>query len=232
MFRSRLIATLVLAAAAGAAQADTLWQQLPNFDNPSGIGFPNRYSTTSAIYALSDVTVPASGWTINSVSTYFTNISFPATVGSAILNIFPKTGDLPLATNDPRAAPTGQGTLLVPVDTRGIGGATQQPLMTITAANLNIVLAPGDYWIGLTPQLSTGPFGGENAWGTDNFIGSQSVARGFGSGANTFPWTGVGTLANHAPFDLSISITGTPVPAPSSLALLGLGGLIAGRRRR
>lgn len=233
MRRSLTAGVFVIAAMAGAAKADILWNQLPDYDNANAAAHADLMSTQFgqpyAYYGVSDVTVPAGGWTIQSVSTYFSNINFGPTTTSAVLNIFPKTGALPTAANDPRATPTGQGTALVPVDVRGIGGATQQPVMTITANNLNIVLAPGDYWIGLTPALPSSFFGAENHWPAATMIGSPSATRYFDNTTNG-AWTAVGPDQGVAAYDLAITVTG--VPAPSGLALLGLAGAVAGRRRR
>lgn len=236
MRRSFLFGAAAMLALAGAAQADILWNQLPDYDNMTASGLPDRitvdpFSGPSAIFAVSDVTVPTGGWTIQSVSTYFTDFSFEPTVTSAVLNIFPKTGNLPLSTNDPRTSPTGQGTTVAVVDVRTIGGATQQPAMILTAAGLNINLAAGSYWIGLTPTLAGGFFGTDSHWPAVSLIGDQSAARGYGSGPGaTFPWTGAGAVVGVPAFDLAMTVTG--VPAPSSLALLGLAGLATARRRR
>jgi hypothetical protein len=219
-----------LAFAAG-AQADILWNQLPAYDNFSLSGFPNRVTASDAIFAVTDVTVPAGGWTIDSVTTYFTDFSFNPTVTQAILNIFPKTGALPVAINDPRPSPTGQGTLLVPVDIRTQGGTSQQPAMNITASGLNISLPAGDYWIGLTPALSSGPFGSDSHWPTEVQIGSPTAVRGFGAGPGAaFPWSTLDSQGGPANTDLALTVTG--VPSPSSLAILGVAGLVTARRRR
>ena len=233
MRRSTVLGVLAAAAVVGSAQADILWNQLPAYDNFTLPAFPDFVGGTSAAFAVSDVSVPASGWTINSVSTYFSDLSFNPTVTTAVLNIFPKSGGLPTASNDPRPSPTGQGTIVVPVDVRSQGGTSQQPVMIITATGLNVILSQGEYWIGLTPALNSGPFGSDNHWATESVIGSQSAARGFGSGPGAaFPWGSVGPLSGSAAFDLALTVTGTPVPAPSSFALLGLAGLAINRRRR
>lgn len=219
-----LVASLALAAS---ANADVLWNQPPAFDDFSLPGFPNRVTGSDAIFAVTDITVPAGGWTVQSVSTYFSDLSFNPTVTSAVLNIFPKTGALPTAANDPR--PIGQGTLVVPVDVRDAGGASQQPVMIITAAGLNINLAAGSYWIGLTPTLNSGPFGSDSHWPAASVIGEQSAARGYDMFGG-FAWTGVGALNGPPNTDLALTVTG--IPAPSSLALIGLAGLATTRRRR
>jgi hypothetical protein len=82
----------------GSAQADILWNQLPAYDNFTLPAFPDFVGGTSAAFAVSDVSVPASGWTINSVSTYFSDLSFNPTVTTAVLNIFPRA-----AASRPRA---------------------------------------------------------------------------------------------------------------------------------
>lgn len=229
MKRSMAIGVLTLAAAAGMSQAAVLWDQSALDTSPTGQGLLNTISpgfNGAVVFGVSDVTVPAGGWTIQSVSTYFTSFNFPGGT-SAVLNVFPKSGALPGAGNDPRAMPTGNGTQ-VPVTATDFV-VDFQGVREYTASGLNIVLAPGEYWIGLTPQQSGGPFGADFQWSTTatSGVGQAGWSQDFG-----FPsgWFDYGTLSGIAVHDGAIKIQG--VPAPSSLALLGLGGLIAGRRRR
>lgn len=229
MKRSMAIGVLALAAAAGASQAAVLWDQSALDTSPTSMGLLNTVSpgfNGAEIYGLSDVTVPAGGWTIQSVSTYYTNFNFPGGV-SAVLNVFPKTGALPIATNDPRAAPAGNGTQ-VPVTATDFV-VDNQGVREYTASGLNIVLAPGDYWIGLTPNQAGGAFGADFQWSTTapSGVGQAAWSQDFGWPVG---WFDYGTQTGIAVHDGAIKIQG--VPAPSSLALLGLGGLIAGRRRR
>lgn len=231
MKRLMAIGVLALAAAAGTSQAAVLWDQSALDTSPTGQGLFNTVSpgfNGSVIFGVSDVTVPAGGWTIQSVTTYYSSFNFPGGT-SGVLNIFPKSGGVPIAADDPRASPTGDGTQVtvtandIVVDNQGV--------REYTASGLNIVLAPGDYWIGLTPIQSSGPFGADSQWSTSAPSGVSQAAWsqdfGFPSG-----WFDYGTLSGIAVHDGAIKIQGLSVPAPSSLALLGLGGLIAGRRRR
>jgi hypothetical protein len=220
--------SLVLTATA-AVNADTLWDQ----SNLSGAGssIPNSISGSppfgSTVYAVSDVVVPAGGWTISSVSTYFSALGFAnwaTDVTSARLNIFSRSGALPVSGNNP-----GTGTI-VSVACTGSSfdagpGFGEQGVWVVTAGGLNITLAPGDYWIGLTP-VAPGGFDLEYNWPSASAIGVPSAMRspftGFGMPpANT--WTDSGVEG-------SILIQG--VPTPSAGALLGIAGLAGFRRRR
>lgn len=104
---------------------------------------------------------------------------------------------------------------------------TTRRIQQATTAFGPIVLGPGTYWldfdttgIAFVPALTPG--GGGPAAVTGNarqVIGAGTYTAGVDAGS---------TFAIGVPFQ----IIGTIVPAPSSLALLGLGGLVAARRRR
>lgn len=227
--RSIVTGAIGLMLAAGAANAAVLWDQSAIDTSPTGQGLFNTISpgfNGSVVFGVSDVTVPAGGWTIQSVSTYYTSFNFPGGT-SAVLNIFSKSGGVPIAVNDPRASPTGNGTT-VPVTATDLV-VDFQGVREYTASGLNIVLAPGDYWIGLTPVQPGGPFGADFQWSTTSHSGSNQAAWSLDFG---FPegWFDYGTLSGVAQHDGAILIQG--IPAPGSLAVLGLGGLLAARRRR
>lgn len=228
--RNLLAAAAAVAALAGAANADVLWDQSAIDTSPTGQGLYNTVSpgfNGVVVFGVSDVTVPAGGWTIQSVSTYYSSFNFPGGT-TAVLNVFSKTGGVPVAVNDPRASPTGNGTV-VPVTANDFV-VDFQGVREYTASGLNIVLAPGDYWIGLTPIQDSGPFGADSQWGTSNPMGVSQAAWSLDFGFPT-GWFDYSTLSGFTPtHDGAIKITG--VPAPSAMALLGLGGLMAGRRRR
>lgn len=104
---------------------------------------------------------------------------------------------------------------------------TARRVQQVTTSFAPIVLGPGTYWLdfdttGITfvPPVSPGAGGPAAVTGNARQVittGTYAATVDAGS-----------TFANGIPFQL----VGTIVPAPSSLALLGLGGLIAARRRR
>jgi subtilase family protein len=94
-------------------------------------------------YGLSSVTVPAGGWKVDAVAMY-TSPSHPEEwlkVTGARFNVIAKKGDLPGEADDPR---TGRE---VEVTVR----EAQEGVYKVRAANLELTLEPGEYWIGLTP---------------------------------------------------------------------------------
>lgn len=130
--------TMVLAAAAGAAVLHD--QSEYDFSGPGFFnviaGAPPMGVTT---YSVNDIVVDGTGWVITSISTYQNALGgFENDVTQAVINIFPKTGELPveIPTND----------TMVPVTVTHISGDDYK----VTADGLNIELAPGEYWIGLT----------------------------------------------------------------------------------
>lgn len=209
---------MVMGAGASMASADVLWDQsafdwnAPAFFN-SISGAP-PFGVTA--YAVADVHVPAGGWTVNSVTMYFSDIesggSWETAVTQGRLYIQPKTG------SSPTVAPGGS---LIPMSAVSLFDNTvQQSYYAVTASGLNNILAPGDYWIGITPAAPGGFFGPELGMPTAGIIGSQSSVFDVGF----LSWSGVGS-------DAAILVNGT-VPAPASLGLLGMGALCVARRRR
>lgn len=197
-------------------------------------GTSNGYyptAPTDSSFAVSDV-VADNNWTINSVQiqavdgeTYIPN-GYQTT---AYLNIFANsgTGNAPLAGNNPMSGTVVNVTFNYTV----YNGDGQN--FTITADGLNINLAKGEYWIGLTP-ISTYGHIGETLFASNvaGAVASSDYYQYYGS-TNWYQTTyGVGS----APGYLGIDINGTvqSVPEPASFAALGLGliGLISRRRRK
>ena len=215
-FGFAVAATMVIG---GAASADVLYH------NPVGAGtgidqeFGDvpQYST----YFVADVNIPAPGFTLTQVTGYFTTGGgIWNGIKDARLHLFPKVGALPLGSDDPTAS------LSVPVVYDVNTGV-------LTTVGLNVNVAAGDYWIGLTAQGDFGRFGHQFHLGGVNVNGDPDAYRNPG-GAFNFPaganWGEIQSWA--AMTDIALTVEGVPIPAPGALALLGVAGLVTGRRRR
>lgn len=211
-----LAAAVLLAGCAATASAGILWDQ--SALNWNGNGFINTISGTppfgATAYAASDVTVPAGGWTVNSVSMYFTCFDFNwDTVGGTTgrLYIQPKTGSMPTV------LPGGS---LIPMSVEILNDpSVGQAYYKVTASGLSNVLTAGDWWIGITPVAPSGFFGPEIGLSTAPTVGNNTSAY----DVSTSAW--VDTTVDGA-----ILVQG--VPSPAGLSVLGLGGLLCARRRR
>jgi hypothetical protein len=205
------------------AHAGVLWQQLPNNLSLSWINQEFSDFPAFSAYPVNDVTVGPEGWQITSISEQFAaGGAWPSTF-NVVLNIFSKSGPLPLVTDDPTAGSVQTATL--------VRGATD----VVTVSGLNILLAPGDYWIGFTPQLDYGSNGQEFqlvAAQLGDFSAFRNPGDGFGFGNG---WITSGTFGSGPDSDLAIEIDGNlaGAPEPGSIALLGGGmaAVIFARRR-
>jgi hypothetical protein len=211
---------IAVAAFTATATADVLWDQ-SNVNTGINAFVDQEFDDFASFSSYMVMDVVSTGWTVQSVSVYFTNnMGNWAGVTQARLNLFAKTGTLPVAGDDPTAGAT------VGVSLTNLGSSWE-----ITASGLNVNVPIGDYWIGLTPLTNFGAQGQEFHQAAP-IIGVDTAWRnpggGFGLGTQwqtTAPlgtdWIGV--------YDAAFKVEG--IPAPGALALLGLAGLI-GRRRR
>lgn len=219
------IAAAFVAAGAGMSQADTLWDQ--SALNWFGNSHPNTISGSppfgSTAYTASDVSVPAGGWNVDSISMYFTNFDFSwAPELSGRLNIHPKTGAVP--TYNP-----GEGAIVTMTTQMLNDPVQQQAFYKVTVSGLNTLLTEGDYWMSITPVAPSGFFGPEQGLPTNGVIGDISL---YYSPFNSFGAPPANTWGNvSGTQDAAILVEGTLVPSPAGLALLGLAGLFARRRR-
>jgi hypothetical protein len=240
----KTIAVLALVSFAGAAQAAVLYSQAAHTPGAAGgnglSAFQGVLSPGGPLNTLDrevadDFVVPAGpGWNITSIDSLwvpFNNTTaIPVTGGE--IRFFQRTG------------------------TGGVGaqvGATINAASTVTspgpvyfgrtARNINfnlggggVNLAPGQYFVQVQVVVNDNWF-----WLTAGAItGSPAhVQRGASAGAGadaTWPasWqaTGPGNAIFPTASDQAFTLNGDVIPAPGALALLGLGGLVAGRRRR
>ena len=204
-----------------------LWNQsTTNFNGVVDQDFPDYPTYSSGM--VDDFTTSSQTWNINRVTTYYTQgFGFWGTgIGSAQLSLYTKSGATP-----------GAGDLVgnlgsVPAMLVNLGGAWALTADTSGVGALQGI--NGDFWIGLTPTAAFGVFGQEfHLLSSNATIGAASGVRNIGGsfGFGT-AWYDAGTLGSQPGADMLFTLEGDVVPAPSAAALLALGGVFAGRRRR
>lgn len=187
-----------------------------------------------------DFTVPAGGWTVNSITTYaYMTSTYPnppvSPITGALVEIWngaPNAGGAVIHSSNAIVTNNWSGIYRVFNGAANLTN-TQRPVMAVEVSFPNINLAAGSYWVtygftGLSPTA-----------GTTGFSPLVTVLDGAGAPVHTN-----GNGVNFFTGAWTITTGGTPlqgvaypfvvngVPAPGTLALLALGGLAAARRRR
>ena len=205
-----------------------LWDQPPDASKGATAFVDQHFGdfASFATFLVSDV-VFGGAVKISSITTYYTKGAsdsdlWPADAfGTATLNIF--ADPLSNALHDPFAGASVEVFYAVTPDG-----------FAVTASGLNIDLAAGTYWIGLTPELDFLVFDQEFHRVALNSTGGPTMARNPGLGFGFGPdWFDAGLTFPKVPienWDASITIVG--IPTPGALALLGVAGLATRRRRR
>lgn len=209
-------------------QRATLWDQ----STTNGIGtidqdFPNDFPTYSTV-EVDDFSTGGQTWNVNTVVTYYTYGSglWPSTC-NAQLSLYSKTGSMP-----------GSGDVMgnlgsVPVTIYNLGSALAVVADTSGVGALQGI--NGDYWIGLTPSLDFTVYFQEFHLlsGLPTIMdGARSRNQGGSFGVGTDWVDGPGLFGGLPNNDHCFTLAGDVVPAPGAAALLALGGVFAGRRRR
>lgn len=124
----------------------------------------------STWFTLNDMTLGTDA-TVTDITVYFsaTDPAFAQGIFQGYVNIFPKSGTMPGAGDDPTVATA------VPVTVTTITGSGD-PYTEVKASGLGISLTAGDYWIGLTPIAPAGPFGPEIHIASLTKIGDDSAS--------------------------------------------------------
>lgn len=203
------------------ASAYVFWDQPPDPNANAYIDQEFSDFPTYSSYQVHDIVVAPPGWGSwwgLRITTWYVNGPTPgdwSTVTHGRFNLFPKTGSLPGAGYDPSS-----GTVVPVTITNPISGVCE--LQT----TIDLFLAPGEYWIGVTPMTTFLVHGQKFHCQTTNIVGAQSSLRNpggsFGYGTEWFPTAWFGATADSA---IRIDF----VAEPTSLLLLGLMALL--RRR-
>jgi hypothetical protein len=208
------------------ALAQNLWYN-GDFDTRNGGNCSGFGTFDSRLY--DDFNVTGAGWNVNGV---FINV----------LSAVPQADILTFTWEIRSGVTTGSGGTLLfsgsnaaTVTTTGRTGFSR-PEYNVLVSGLNINLAAGTYWLG-------GKVGG-NGTSNDMFVSTTSGANAIGTppgnNGNAFwdsvdfaqTWQPATAIFGTGTWDLSMGVTGTPVPEPATFAIVGIGALALLRRRK
>ena len=196
-FGFAMAATMVIG---GTVSADVLYH------NPAGAGTARdtEYLTMPvySLYLVADVSIPAPGFTLTSVTSYQTINGAWGGVTTARLHLFPKAGNLPdNVTDDPTAS------MVVNVSYDVNTGV-------LSTVGLSLDVAAGDYWIGLTGQAEFAVNGRTFHLGGVNVNGVPDAYRNPGGGFDFPDGTNWGEIQSWADMvtDIALTVEGVAIP--------------------
>jgi len=230
------IAGLVVAVTclfAAPSYSGTLWYN-GDFDGYNGL--LDEINTANDARPYDDFLVDGGGWTVNEVWS----------------NNFINTQALPNVNNITQAAweirsglSAGNGGTVV---AGGTGSATHTATgrtfysyyyeYTFNVSELDVALAPGRYWLAVTPLTGQASYVSYNS----TTVGANAVGTPAGDNRNNFfNWVSQGYFFEPCvnvmdPHDYSLGVSGTsgepPVPEPATMALFGIGSAATAFSRR
>lgn len=212
------IFALCVSAACGSAFAAPLYSQPDNAPSTPGyysVGGPGQFFTQRMAddFTIAGGTVNKLRWWGSSQNYQFADLS---NLTGFDVAIYGDLGGVPDANNVLfHAQPVKADLAITPTGNLSAFGAIQYQFdLDISALNLGA----GTFWLSVGGLL-VDPFGDTFVWNTST-VGNNANASFFYPNSG---WIAFSPSANMA-FEI--------IPAPGALALLGMGGLIAGRRRR
>ncbi|MGD8450776.1 MAG: hypothetical protein PVJ57_03060 [Phycisphaerae bacterium] len=199
------------------ASADVLYDSTVFNAVGGGLTSTTWTDVDAGFILMDDISVPAGGWVIDTVSNYFGTLNSP-TATTANLVVFPKALGEVNAMDFAIEVPITVETLVLTDSETGWSRYVEK----VDASGLNMALAPGDYWIGMSP-IEAAPPTGWTAWGSYAANGDRPIW--YSIGTNTYEplfglWNGP---------DQMLQIQGVPEPATFGLATVAL--LVLSRRR-
>lgn len=243
------VACLSGAAIAG-LDGTELWNNGPYVTNP-GAGFDgadvSAISPGQSLFGgnfnlpafnrADNFTVTGAGWNITGMNFvgYQTNGGIPSTFTGLYAQIWLDTDGDGIDGDD--VVVWGDMTTNIMTSTDWTGAyrvssdfnATNRAIMNVTAEGLDITLGAGEYWVqfATTGSASSGPWVPPVSL-PDTYVPGNSLLYNVGDGT----WSTAIDSGTSDGYELPFVLTGSVVPAPAALALLGMAGLAGSRRRR
>ena len=229
--RAGLLALALTAAFAlnTTAVADTLFQYTGDFNSINGLANEQNTFAAGVQAGVYDDFTTTQGWTVDRI---FSDNLVSTSILSANWEIRSGVSEMNAGTLVASGSASGSN-LSVTATGRGAFGFLEYQVEVL---NLAVNLAPGTYWLNVTPVgNNTGrsfqsDTSGANCIGT---CGSQNPGNAFFN--STSFGTFFDTTANQGqPGDFSFGLAGNPIPEPATIALLtcGVGALLIAVRRR
>jgi hypothetical protein len=192
-----------------------------NSPGETTLGFGAQASAGNSV--ADDFTVNGGGWNVTSMTFYMYQTSAAAFSFTGLDYQVASSHSDPIAWTS--AASLVDGGFVAYRVTATTLGATNRPIYAITVP-MNQNLADGNYVLRwrASGSLASGPWQPPVVPSSEAGNGMQSLSNGEYSPAV------MGT--SNGPVEFPFQISGSVIPSPGSLALLGVGGLVAGRRRR
>ncbi|GMV26383.1 MAG: hypothetical protein AMXMBFR58_24140 [Phycisphaerae bacterium] len=208
-----MIAAVLVAGLAGAANADLLysnaWDQTGNaYSSQNDTATYGNFATAYAFF-----TTGGAQWNVTDIHVVgeFFNPPEAAPIAGMTVKIFADAGNAPGALLSSTYVPAGS---FIETSLGNVGGF---PCFKYDM-DVTPTMVTGDAWVSVVPDVAFPP-----QWGW---------ATGVDANPSHAAWQDFFGTPGRLPASLALDVTGRVVPAPASLALLGIGGLVAGRRRR